>query len=477
MNLKIFISGSLAKGIGDVKDIDLVYITQDTGYIYSELFETEAIIFHVIYLPEYKLVDIITHDLITPDRTYINLLKGSISINKYDSVILKEIKEYIDYMESKIQFGDDNDVLYHITHIQELSSEISDKRNNSLVLASDLFLTLLRFVTTLHHTTAKHLGRAVCKNNFAQKLCLKYIDAIKEGDFEDFMETANTIISPYLSGEYKVTTGVSYNIPPRNYCVIFIPGNNSRTRTAEQILSCFEESCKARRSYSFYICQNQVMNHGTYLFIQITDKINMNQLYDVHKKYADTCIAEDLKIIFPYNTAFCSGYYFGGYEIFERLIPLFYQLHKWIQKDNNDRLLCGIKICKVWLEKVKCSFVLMTKYLDYLALYAIDPNCIYNIHQTKYMKQAMTDFYINHSIDLDIQIEAGNELNHIVNSTIQIAERLKENEIHIISTPLSNNKREILLFNILDHFLAICKLDAGEKYAIVYHSLKTHNKP
>lgn len=481
----IYLSGSLATGstigtrVGN--DIDLVCLTINAGYIYSESFVIDRLRFHITYMPIYKLIDIISNDFLTPDHIYINILKGSISICNYGIEMLNEIKGYIDYMETRRMIHEDGDIIYHIRHIQDLCMEISDQRNNAAVLASDLFLTLLRFTTGLHHTTSKHLGRVALQNEITKQLNVYYRDAIKKDDYGHFVETVNNIILPFTTEEYKSSTGVSYNVQTNRCCVIYIPGRKSKTHKAIEILSIFEEHCKDYPSYSFYIDRNQVMSCGTYMFLYIADSVYSNrcikQLYDIHKKYAERCIDEDLKVIFPYNTAFDTGYYFGGYKILESLIPLFSQLCKDIRKNGYQHVISGFKICNVWLEQVKRSYSLMQKYLDYLALYAIDPNCIYNTHQIKYMKQTLSNFYIKHSSKLDTSIEFGDEFNDIINTIIKIAKNIKADEIHVISTPLSNNKREILLFNILDHLLSICKLDAGEKYAIVYHSLKIHKKP
>lgn len=457
------------------KDIDLVYLTKDTGYIYSESFMVGNIMFQVIYIPIYKLVDIISFDLLTSDRIYINLLRGSVPINSANSEMLAEIKEYIGYMETKIRSFTDNDILYHVTHIQELCSEMSDIRNNATVLASDLFLTLLRFITELPHTASKHLGRAADQNESAQKICLKYIEAMKKGRFDDFTETARRVILPFLVGEERVSTGISYNVPSSRSCIIYIPGKRSKTDRAKEILSDFEDCCKECLAYSFYIGQNQLMDCGTYLFIRFADTLDnqmvIERLYDVHEKYAETCIAEDLKIIFPYNTAFSSGYYFGGYEIFESLIPSFCMLHRNIRKDNDENIVSAIQICNAWLEKVDRS--LIADYLDCLALYAVDPNGIYNTRQIQYMKQALSQFYMRQAVNLYTCIDSSDALTSLVNSIIRTTDELEYNEIHFIRTPLSDDKKELLLLNILDHLLSICMLDADEKYAVVYQSLKT----
>lgn len=474
MDVNIFISGSVAKGIGAGKDIDLVYLTQDTVYVYSESFVTENKVFQVVYIPIYKLVDIISSDLLTPDRIYINILEDSIPLNNDASAQLAEIKGYISYMKTKIRPLADNDILYHVTHIQELCSEISDTRNNASVLASDLFLTLLRFITGLHQTSSKHIGRAVGQNESAQKICLEYIEAVKKGDFEGFAEAARVLISPFQVDDAKLSTGISSNVPSSRSCVIFIPDISSRTDMAKEVISDFAACCEGCLSYGFYIGHNQVMNCGTYLFIQFADTMEsrmiMDRLYDVHEKHAETCIAEDLKIIFPYNTAFSSGYYFGGYEIFESLIPMFCLLHKKIRTGRDENLLSGMQICYAWLEKVGRS--LMTKYLEYLALYAVDPNGVYNVRQAEYMKQALNRLYMRQSADMYASFDSDAELTRLVDSIIRITDELECNKIHFISTPLSDDKKEILLVNILDHLLSICMLDSDEKYALVYQSLK-----
>jgi hypothetical protein len=217
------------------------------------------------------------------------------------------------------------------------------------------------------------------------------------------------------------------------------------------------------------------MGHGTYLFFRFTDLIDahivMGRLYDVHEKHAEACIAEDLKIIFPYNTAFTSGYCFGGYEIFDSLIPSFCHLDKNIRKNSGENLLSGIRLCNEWLEKMGRSF--MTRYLEYLALYAVDPNGIYNTRQIRYMNQALNRFYISRSDNQDVHFDSCDELTSLVDSIVRMKDELEDSEIHFIRTPLSNDKKQMLMLNILDHMLSICMLDAGEKYAVVYQSLKT----
>ena len=103
----------------------------------------------------------------------------------------------------------------------------------------------------------------------------------------------------------------------------------------------------------------------------------------------------------------------------------------------------------------------------------MDPNGIYNTRQVRYMKQALNRFYMRQSTNLCTCIDSSDELTCLINAIIRIAKELEDSEIHFIGTPLSDDRKEILLVNILDHLLSVCMLDADEKYAVVYHSLKT----
>ena len=480
----IFITGSFARDREYRKgaDIDLIYLTKNSGHVYSESFVTGNVRFQITFMPVYKLVDVITSDIDTPDRIYINLLEGCVPTDDSGIALLTEIKDYIGYMKSQHDMAQDIHVSWQLGHIRELCSEILDERNNAAVIAADLFKTLLTFVTGLPNTMSKHVGRAVAGNLAAEKICTVYTESVTMNDYCRFVSLALSVISPYIGNDRESSTGTSYNQPPKSSLTVFIPGRKSRKLSGRNLMTKLGLCCKGVPFYTFYVGNNQFMECGTYLHVRSNGEIStgvlLDRLYDCHRKLAGICIEEDMKIIFPYRTSFDTGYKFGGKTVFSMLYSVFCKISAISSDCKETGIALGLAVCNIWRTKIVHGDTLLKKYQDSLALNAVDPNCIYNVVQSGYMRCVLREYYDNME-EMEIPpVDAAvlDSLSAVLDDLFNSMQKVDENNIHIVRTPFGDSKKVVVLFNALDHILSIFSLDADEKYAIVHYCLKHVNE-
>lgn len=479
----IFISGSFARE-GDYKgsDIDLIYLTKNSGYVYSESFVVGNVRFQITFMPAYKLADVIAYDIDTPDRIYVNLLEGCVPIDDSGVALLTEIKDYIGYMKSQSVRVQDIHVSWQLGHIRELCSEIPDERNNATVIAADLFKTLLSFITGLPNTTSKHVGRSVAGNLVAEKLCAEYTESVTKNDYSGFVSTAMSVISPYIGNDRESSTGISYNQPPKSSLTVFIPEPKNRKLSVRSLMTKLGLCCKGVPFYTFYVGNNQFMECGTYLHVRSNGEVSTGELldrfYDCHRKLAGICIKKDMKIIFPYRTSFDTGYRFGGKTVFSMLYPVFCKISAISSGCKEAEPALGLAVCDIWRSRIANGNALLKKYMDSLALDVVDPNCIYNVVQSGYMRGALRKYYDNMEEMWLPPVDATvlDSLSAVLDDLFNSMQKVDENDIHIVRTPFLDSKKVAVLFNTLDHILSIFSLDADEKYAIVHYCLKYANE-
>lgn len=479
----IFISGSFVKSkeYRKVSDIDLICLEEDVEYIYSEIFAVEDIRFQITFMPYYKLSDVIASDIATPDRIYVNMLEDCISVDDNGAEVLTEIKDYIEYMKRQCNRIQDIHVCRQLSHIKELCSEISDERNNSLVIGADLFRTLLSFVTGLPNTTSKHIGRVVLGNLTAERVCATYIESVTNEDYSELVAMAMSAIKPFSTDGWKSSTGISYNLPTEPYLIVFIPSCKSRQLVARNLMTKFELCCKDALFYGFYVGNNQFMECGTYLYIRNNGKLSTQkllvELYKCHRELAKICIREDLKIIFPYRTAFDAGYKFGGKAIFNILYPFFCKIYAIERNCNGTGIALGLAVCDIWKNTCTEGRVMLEQYMDILSLDAVDPNCIYNVVQAGYMRATLKEYYDSMTeIDFPLIDTAVNDsLAETMYGLFNSVQQIDENDIHIIRIFFHDSKKNTMLINILNHVLSIFNLDVDEKFAVVHYCLKHCN--
>ena len=116
--------------------------------------------------------------------------------------------------------------------------------------------------------------------------------------------------------------------------------------------------------------------------------------------------------------------------------------------------------------------------MDSLALDTVDPNCVYNVVQSMYMREALREYYDNtDEVELPpVDVSVFDALSTYVDVIFNTMQGIDENEIHIVKTLFPDSKKVTVLLNTIDHILSIFSLDTDEKYAIVHYCLKRVNK-
>lgn len=476
-----FLTGSVAKNgkVLEHSDIDLICVTKYAGYIYAESCIVDGWTYQIVVMPLYKLPDILALDSLDLDKIYITMLENAIPIFQSSRSWLLNIRKYIAKLKNTMRVSGDEYISYVINHITELCSEMMDERNDKLVVASDLLAVTLRFVLQCPKASSKCLGRKLLNSDRAMNLRQMYVQAIISKDFTQFVQNIKDFIQPLAEAPNNRTTGISLNVPNKNAIILYIPQCNIQDSEYGKIRNMLISTCRKYPHYFFYISSNQTLKCGTYLYVVTknfeSDKV-IAALMRCHERSMPICINQDVKIIFPFDTAFDTGYLFGGKLIFDMLVNHFCALSNCFHDDfdhSSDILSYGINLCLQFAQNIPNSIQLLNKYMDSIALDAVDPNGIYNIRQSKYAGTALRKHYECMNVDFVITEQSSTKrLRKIVNGIFSTILSIQNEEILFPDKTFMGSKRNYLFKNVLDHMLSICCYSQQEKYAILYATLK-----
>ena len=474
------VTGSVAKSgrICKKSDIDLICITRHTVYIYTESCYINGILYQIVFMPFYKLSDILAKDIMSMGKIYVNMIENAIPLFPGKPPWLSSLKAYISKMKSIMHITEDEHITYSTDRILELCRELKDDRNDRMIIAADLFNVMLRFAANCPNASSKHLGRKIKDNPIALKIRQSYEDTVISHDYKTLLTSAKELIQPFITKACNTTTGISFNIPTGDSVILYIPIRNMRQESFRNILTELERHCGKHRHYTFYISYNQALECGTYLYIDTMNSDSsrlIESLFRCHKELMQICIKQDIKVIFPYHTAFDTGYYFGGKIIFRSLVRSFCKLSDFISKiADKDTLVYGICLCRQFDKGIANGKQLLTGYMESITLDAVDPNGIYNIRQAQYACKEWERHYDicgNRCAKKMLPHDTG--FDTIINETTEYIKSINEKDIVFPDITYIGYKKDYLTKNIMDHMFSTLCLGQQEKYAAVYYYLNS----
>lgn len=156
----LMLTGSYAtKSSASNSDIDIIVLSQNVNYLYSESICYGEKYVQLIFFPYYKFQDLIIQDINRGKGVYVSMIHNGIIFKDTASKVLTKTKRFVlntvDGIRcEQLDFG----LLYKITSGMEViknSSSLTEK----IYCASKLLLEISRLITCKYVADAKHLSR------------------------------------------------------------------------------------------------------------------------------------------------------------------------------------------------------------------------------------------------------------------------------------------------------------------------------
>lgn len=466
----VYLCGSSVDGTANaLSDVDAICCTKYASYIYSEHFLFMGMRFHIVYFPFYKLSDYLLWDCYSRDHIYVNMWSKAQCLNKESSELLKSMQNYTTAVRNQCVSCNDDQYYSLLTRIIELCDDLISVNNDQVLVASDLFIMLSRFLSGLLRTGSKHVGRQLVDNQYMRHLEKAFVSAIQMNRYDDFVDEVKKITSRYGSVRNTSTTGVAYNNRPAENFLIYIPDStskNSHETVLDDLISCCGHNC-----YSFRVEPNQAMAAGSYIFVPVSDKMWSGVYESVlhyHESKFDYLYNRDIKIVYPYRSVFTTGLYFGGHNIILQLSPMFSEFYFALHSDSltrKNRMLQLLTVYKTVDESIPNGRRVLLMLNKCLESEAADPSGIYN---TDLLRMIISQFNKKPMQDnLLSPLYENNRLVACLKRILLYLESIQDDEVFFPSLSLVGCSRDHLYKNVLFHLHDIMKVNYVERYMVL----------
>ena len=471
----LFLCGSTAKGsASDNSDIDFICCTDYASYVYSEQFLLNGKRIQVIFFPRQKLQDYLICDSYSRDCIYNHMWSNALNISYDSSFFLLSIQQYIYSMQNLHRAPLDDYIVFLKQKLSRLCEELMNPSNDQVLISSELLLTIVRLISG-KTGSIKHIGREIADNNIYQRFQHLYLDAISSRRYSCFYSEVQEYINMISEDDGSSTTSLSYNIIPNGLFIVYFPGYEPAITQNNEIVLMGLESELDRQSidshYSFKVEQNQALDAGLYLCV-FDEAHTKEEVYKTvlsyHKKNAEHFLDHDIKMLYPYRTAFTSGFFFGGLVIQKHLTPLFYSISSEIarvRKSSLDGSMLSIStfIYEVFAEEIHRGKELIASLRDSIVADAVDLVGVYNIDQCMIMSNALKKVSLNSEYVLCPKpVEPLLKLS--IKQILNYVNHLGEDDILFPSLTPNSDKHEVLFRYILIHLQDILRLNYQERY-------------
>jgi len=479
----LYLCGSICEGYDtNCSDIDIICNCKYANYIYSERFIFQNKPIHLIVFPKYKLTDYLICDIYTPSHIYANMWEKCVYLTDDCSDFTVSMHNYITRLFDAHMEPSDDFLYLQLQKLSALCSDLSCQSNNQLLIASELLLTINRFIAG-KHCDVKHLSRALVNNGTSQKFQDLYSEAVCTKDYGHFLGGVKDFIKKYkpsLDNE-SFTTAVSYNKIPDGPFIIFLPevGHITTIRKILKELSSVIERVVGHNYYCFGIEPNQALDAGSYICVRCNDKEESSMVYqsivEYHKKNSTRFLNNGIKLLYPYRTAFSSGLFFGGFAIQEHLSIHFCSIHSMFQEKQDigsGSTLYALTACiyRAFDDSLNDGKDFLYSVRDSLLADVIDPIGVYNIEQMKIMSSALSRKKGTRKM-----VSPGSlnftSLTELINRLIGYVLSLSKDEIIFPSISSSGNEQRTLLRYILLHLQDIMMLSFPQRHETLSYYL------
>jgi hypothetical protein len=454
-------------------DVDFICHSKYVTYVYSERFFYKGQQLHLIYFPRFKVIDYLICDAYSRETIYINMWRNSHDLLRDSNPLLLSIQDYLSALQKTIVIPPDDFVYYQIQKIASLSEVLNSKENSPLLIASELLLSVATLIVGKRCDT-KHLAREITDNGFFLSFMSTYENAVSTHEFGPLCSEAQRIIQHFSVKKNASTTGLSFNTLPNDYLIVYIPGmakQVSTIRFLHEIELLFSRIANITY-YSFNIEPNQALDAGLYLCVY-GNKEDLNSVYKellvFHKHKLEYCRGMGIKMLYPYRTAFSSGYFFGGINVQRELTHFFCDIYKYLYRTGgtpNKERLYSIAMCiyQVFASRLQNGTVFLESVRDSILVDAVDPLGIYNIEQLRMISSSLENKKEQYNAGNDSEYPGKALIRTAIEHSLTYVSTLREAEIFFPSLSPAGNKRETLLRYILLHVHDIMMLSYPQRY-------------
>lgn len=500
----LMLTGSYASNtINENSDIDIIVLSKNINYVYSETTNSSSKCIQLIFLPYFKFQNIVLDDKYRGEGLYASMIRNGIIWKDTESLILTKTKRYI-LNTFKEHRSDQLD--YALVH-QIISTldviKYSGSSNEKIFCASELLLNVTRLVLGKYTDDAKHLARLMPDQDIAITILDSFRQFIETDNPSKFIHEIEEVISFYGSHLHNYTTGWVFTYPYNKHIIVFSPSQSGYDNHYQKYLIEIKTIFSDCLIYGFYEGRNQIMEEGYYIYIysDITPiEVILTRLNNYKRRIIKEALKYGILYSFPYKSLFHEGLSFGGKELFNHLVRFYSELWgkylslSMINSEEGRRNISKILATDYFLKLNRMSDILqcgffefMSHIYDILILEAVDPNGLYNMIQMDIMKKETLERYLKkyHVSEITYKnivndIEENRlleleDLNQTFNALFEFIRNVKENEILMPDIYPVRNKKDMLIVNISIHIMSILQLAPHDKFSIVFNYLQYKN--
>jgi predicted nucleotidyltransferase len=482
----VMLTGSRATYTGHRhSDVDLIIVSSLACRQTHENIFAEGQMYQIIIFPYAKIASIVYEDYTARKGIFFEMFaKGIILLD--EKGILRKLQRLIWHENAPI--NNDHDILAlrrHITNgVESLYNEGEIGSPHRLCTLMEIILNTAKLISGKYAFGGKHLDSLLDARPKEQALLAEALNSsLQTKEYNLFIKSIRTLLSPYGGFIEKYTTGYTLNISHENGLLAFIRTQGAKHEKSHNIIEDIRRLCaKDFFCEVFYEGQGQLMEQGVYIYIspQILPIKRVYERLNLYRQQRKT-----LQLSYPLQSCFYDGAFFGGAETFRKLIPFFsqlsteyldtYMLYKGSGRRNYQLTLSFntllFYVVSVFAQTEQRHSFLVECFHFFLPT-AVDIDGMYSLNQLQSIKEivlsAHQKFYRKNE---------GNLLNIAKNDTSpsklieQIGDLLRNHtdndEAHI--QLLYTTSEYALQLHVLSHILSIYFLSPAEKFSLVYY--------
>ena len=447
-------------------DIDVICWSDCVSYVYSERVIAGDALYHLILFPRYKLLDYLICDVCSWGQVLTDMWKSCCDLDD-SGVIVSSIQEYLRKMETHYVISSDDYIYYQINRIQSLCDNLSCPDNNPLLLASELLLAINGLIAGKQFDT-KHLAREVRTNAASKRFQFLFREAAAKEDYSVFVNEVRLFIQQFSINNNASTTGLSYNKISGSFLIVYFPGvrKDGKDEVALRNLESTIRKTTECFLYSFRIESNQALDAGLYLCVHgkgTSLKSAYSSILLFHKQVMGILLKNNIKMLYPYRTAFSSGFYFGGIGLQEHLTPLFSELSSIFHRNIEGPEQAIYSVYDSFANTLSNGLLFLENVRDSIIVDVIDPVGEFNVDQLDMITSKFAKATIE-GRDVPIRFDGFGSLRRTVKKILLFVLSLSDNDILFPALSASGNRHETLLRYILLHIQDIMRLSFQERY-------------
>lgn len=493
MDDSIILTGSCARGTSSKSsDVDFMVISQ-----YVNHFHTETVWFNgeetqIILLPRYKIYKMILEKSFRDNAVLISMMKSCMVIADRTGYANK-LSNYVDTHSSH---PGEHTVVAHINALRNRCSDLKNAKDElEIALLVSTIMVLLSHILSYNFISgAKHCIRSLAKSHKRDVVLSAYKEYIQSASFSPILELAENTIRQFYQN--NLTTGYSLNnLSETDPIIMFMPGKTLSDKGVDKIVQRLMGILSDCNMHVFLQEKLQALDAGVYIFVEnenIPASLICRRLYEFDRTIAISRMSLGIDLVFPYYTTFGTGAYFGGKENLSQLSPIFAEIWRefWNRQSSTAivhesySLACGLDLLILVGSYYggKHINLIMQMMTDILLPDVVDPDGMYNVTQSEYLRQAiMNDFSLryeqqksNFEEDVSLiksdQIKELRRMNAVILELLGLLEKIPPGDISYDDIyPFQVESKDLLVMEVCLHCLSIFQLSQQQKFGLVFN--------